>query len=278
MQSFERKKQAFYYQAGANPLGGFFEAPFQKSIPSPASISLSPAGGLLTSRTEAFNFEGKVSCSSASSRVEGSEVQEGGSISILVTSVVEGLKILDVLAADQIEVRLSIAYPKDRGERRITVAGSHFENLRLRGQKVHAALNSRLLEAGGGQLACAPITASVVEETGRKQAEDLTRDINDAEAQDPWAWALERYGWMARQNSASGLALCALVDRIEGELPGKSFGHIIEIPDFGRIFLGELLVSADYAQLTMVRAELGCSVSGSLTVSVGQNGGLHIPP
>jgi hypothetical protein len=277
MQSFERKKQAFYYQAGANPLGGFFEAPFQQTIPSPASISLSPAGGLLTARTEAFNFDGKVSCSSASSRVEGREVQEGESISILVTSVVEGLNILDVLAADQIVAQLSITYPRDGGGRRISVAGSHFENLRLGGRNVYAALNSRLLNSGG-QSASAPVTGAVIAATGRKQAADLTRDISDAKAQDPWAWALERFGWMAQQNSGSVLALCALVDGVEGDLPGTSFGHIIEIPNFGRIFLGELLVSVDYAQLTMVRAELGCSVSGSLTASVSQNGGLHIPP
>jgi hypothetical protein len=53
---------------------------------------------------------------------------------------------------------------------------------------------------------------------------------------------------------------------------------VIEIPDFGRIFLGELLVTPSSVQLSMVRAELGCAITAQ--VSGGSTGvrGTMVPP
>jgi hypothetical protein len=45
-------------------------------------------------------------------------------------------------------------------------------------------------------------------------------------------------------------------------------GHAITIPNFGSIFLAELFVTHGAYDLTMLRLELGCPVSG--TVSAGQ--------
>ena len=92
MQSFTQKK--FYsFRADASALGGFLEEPFEKNIPTLAPVSLSAVGGFATARSEAFNLDQIVSCSSAYTRVSGRE-HEDGSVSILVASVVEDLNIL----------------------------------------------------------------------------------------------------------------------------------------------------------------------------------------
>ena len=56
--------------------------------------------------------------------------------------------------------------------------------------------------------------------------------------------------------------------------PGKSFGHVIHIPDFGNIFLAELTVNHNSFNLTMIRLELGCLAEGPVSiVTCNVNGG-----
>jgi hypothetical protein len=69
-------KKTFYYHADANALGGFIEKPFQKIVPSQASVSLPSVGGQATTRTGEFNFEEIVSCRAAYTRVTGSQLAE----------------------------------------------------------------------------------------------------------------------------------------------------------------------------------------------------------
>ena len=60
------------------------------------------------------------------------------------------------------------------------------------------------------------------------------------------------------------------------ELPGKTFGHVIHIPDFGTIFLAELRVNHNSYNLTMIRLELGCIADGDVnmvTCNVNGKGG-----
>ena len=76
---------------------------------------------------------------------------------------------------------------------------------------------------------------------------------------------------------------CSLVENVEIEdIPGKnadgksdpikppavSFGHVIQIPDFGKVFLAEVTVKHNSYTLTMIRFELGCLASGDAGVGV----------
>src|SRR3979490_3096827 len=93
-------KKSFYFHADASSLGGFIEKPFHKHLPPQASASLPSVGGHITTRTDAFEFEGVISCRSAQTRVSGTLFDENGSASILVTSVLEGLNILEIIKAE----------------------------------------------------------------------------------------------------------------------------------------------------------------------------------
>ena len=94
-------KKTFYFHADASSLGGFIEKPFNKHLPPQASASLPSVGGHITTRTEAFDFEGVISCRAAHTRVSGRHLDEDGSASILVTSVLEGLNILEIIKAER---------------------------------------------------------------------------------------------------------------------------------------------------------------------------------
>ena len=68
-------------------------------------------------------------------------------------------------------------------------------------------------------------------------------------------------------------AQASLVDGLDVACAGRSCGHIVDIPHFGRIFFGELLMSRDSVQLVGIRAELGCATGGRITACCGGGGG-----
>jgi hypothetical protein len=275
------EKKVFYYHADANSLGGFIEKPFQESISSQASVSLPSVGGYATVRTEAFNFKEIVSCRSAYTRVSGRTIEEDGPWSTLVTSVVEGLNILEILTAERITAQISVEHSREGGPSRVSFAGTHFEKLRVAGQDVCPVLNSNLLAIGAGaDNVPSRVTWPAFLGAGQEQARALVQSVTESADRNAYEWALERYGWMEskRELQKDGCVLCSLVDGIEGAVPGRKIGHFVEIPDFGRIFLGEVLVFPRSIQLTMVRAELGCNVHGKIGVGSGHINGGTMPP
>jgi hypothetical protein len=265
MQSFDRKFYSF--RADANALGGFLEEPFEKNIPTLAPVSLPPVGGFATARSEAFTLDEIVRCSSAYTRVSGREHADG-SASILVTAAVEDLNLLEVVTARRVVAQVSILIPKE-GPRQISLAGSRFEGLQLAGYECRPKLNPGLQQpASRGQA----LTGSDIDQVGRAQAESLIQGFQGRD-DGAYEWAQNRHEWRTR-DPQSGSVLCSLVDGFEGADPTTSCGHVVEIPGFGRIILGELFVSPDAVQLVAIRAELGCPVKGKVTISAVGGGGI----
>src|ERR1700753_2690021 len=100
--------KTFYFQSDAHPLGGFVKHPAQKTITSQAHSSLPGVGGHVSSSTGAFNHDSIISCRAAYSRVSGREQQIDGPWSVVSTSVVEGLNILEVVTAERIVAQTTI--------------------------------------------------------------------------------------------------------------------------------------------------------------------------
>jgi hypothetical protein len=275
------KKHAYYFQADANALGGTLDKPIAKIIPSQASVGLSAAGGLATASTEAFDLDRIVSCSAAYSRVSGTTTDEQGAVSILVTAVIERLNILEVVTAERIVSQLSLDVSADGAHRTVSLAGSHFERLRLCGHDVQPALSSGLLAPyPGGRVFPAGLVWDDFREIGKQQADKLTACMAAGAGPDTFAALLPRYEWMDSRNIGMyrGSALCSLVDDVKECDPFRTRGHIVEIPHFGRIFLGELLVTPTSVQLSMLRAELGCNVHGTVGAGKTTCNGHTVPP
>jgi hypothetical protein len=275
MQSFHQSR--FYsFRVDANALGGFLEEPLPKIIPTVAPVSLPAVGGIATARSEAFNLDEIVSCSSAYTRVSGTEHRADGSISMLTTAVVEDLNILEVVTAERIVAQVSISIPGGSNELQISLAGSRFEGLRLAGRRSQPTLNAELNPPGSDKSGRGlPLTRRDIERVGRSQAKELIQSFKARGDKDADQWAQKRHGWMTSDPPPEdgGKLLCSLVDGFDREESIKSYGHIVEIPGFGRIFLGELRVSPDSVQLVAVRAELGCPVNGKVGVCAVGGGG-----
>jgi hypothetical protein len=67
------------------------------------------------------------------------------------------------------------------------------------------------------------------------------------------------------------------VQTVEVKAPAQSYCHIINVPDFGNIFLGELLVNRFSAQLTMLRVEMGSMAQGDLSAGTVSSNGSTMP-
>jgi hypothetical protein len=272
MQSFHQNR--FYsFRVDANAMGGFLEEPLSKHIPTVAPVSLPAVGGFATARSEGFNLDDIVSCRCAYTKVSGTEHRADGSISILTTAVVEDLNILEVVTAERIVAQLSVSIPRGVSELQISLAGSRFEGLRLGGDDKCPTLNPELNSPGSGNKL--PLAWQDIERAGRSQARKLIDSFKARGDKDAEQWAQKRHGWMTPDplpGNGRNL-LCSLVDGCDGEDSEKSCGHIIEIPGFGRIFLGELYVSRNSVQLVAIRAELGCPVKGSVSVCAVGGGG-----
>jgi hypothetical protein len=273
-------KKLFYFHANGNALGGVIETPMHKVVPSQASVSIPHVGGHAATRTEAFNFEEIVSCSAAYTRVSGGQGGHDGAWTITATTVVEDLKILEVFSAERIVAQLSAEHPFDGGLPRYSFAGTHFDGVKICGRDASFALNPSLLEgvaAGGSR---DPITWPLFHKTGRQQAAKLIKSVQGDSERDAYQWVIDRYGWMAseRDPKAHGSVLCSLVDGVASPVAGRSFGHVIHIPHFGSIFLGEVLADSPAAvYVYSFRAELGCGVRGHLSGPSAQVRGVPYP-
>jgi hypothetical protein len=253
----------FYsFRADANVLGGFLELPIPRPIPTLAPVSLPAVGGFTTASSEAFTLDSLVSCGKASSYVAG-RVLEDGAVAIESTAIVEDLNILQVVRAERIVARLSIWKPKDGGLK-VSTVGSTFEGLRLGDCRRNPWLNDELQRF---ERSPSGATRADAERIGARQVLRINQTFA---GRDNAKWAENRSKWL--NGNGKHRAGCSLVDGFEDS---KEYGHVVDIPGFGRIFLGELLITPDSAQLVSIRAELGCPVTGKITVNCSGGGGVH---
>jgi hypothetical protein len=278
-------KYTFFFQADASALGGVLETPIGKVIPTQAAVSLPGAGGFTSDRAEALNLDELVSCGASHARASG-RAAAGHTFSTLVTSVVEDVNILEVVTADRIVSQLAVEYRTDGKPRRISMAGSSFEGLRVGGRPFTPAWNCRFVPAGDSRTRLPVLTWDNFLAVGMEQADRILENSGTPEQQrdDHWLW--NRFQWMKtpkerptkEADPQAHAVLCSLVDGSGADEFGEATGHIIEIPEFGRIFLGEVLLTPTAIQLTMIRAELGCNVHGHVTVGTAGSGGHTVPP
>jgi hypothetical protein len=79
-----------------------------------------------------------------------------------------------------------------------------------------------------------------------------------------WAQEFGKLNAMT-QRDTTGVIVCSLVSDIRGQFPGRAFGHVLEIPDFGKVYLAELVLDRNTFRVIMMRIELGCSTTGFLS-------------
>jgi hypothetical protein len=269
-------KRFHYHHADGVALGGHIERPFEELIPVPASLSLPPGGGHVTSSPGGFQYREIVSYTAAHLQVSGSSVTKDGPWTTLVTASVEGLNLLNVVTADRVVARISTEHPAEGYHPKVSFVGTQFEGLRIGGCDVTVDLDLDFCKTGpvDGYPQVATIDdpglldrvnrqrAAFIEE--KRRQEGLGGKIRDFVTR-------HAYDYSDGRHQLSGHILCSLVNQItvdekEKKCPGTQLGHIIDLPNVGKLYLAELTVSNGYYQLIMLRSELGCPVDGGTSV------------
>jgi hypothetical protein len=218
-----------------------------------------------------------VSFDTAYSQVSGSEKEEEGNFihTTLATTVVEGLNILDVVTADRVVARLTSRHESRRKskveppeyesepESHILILGSRFENLRVAGFEIGVELHHELFL----KLDTFDEVMKEFEENGEfwKMAHP---PVVPGQSRPKLPKKVDRHG----------VVCCSLVKQLE---PAKSpgfvyhghYGHVLDVPEFGKIHLAEVLCEYGRKTLTMLRVDLGSPNGGAMVVAQGGSNG-----
>ena len=276
------QERVFHYHADANALGGVLTHPYKTVITTAANSSLANAGGYNSSPNVPYHLDHVLSCKAAYTHTTGGE--ENGHWATLTTSVVEGVDLLEVLTADKIVAQIATTHAKVGNDRTVSFVGSQFVNLRINGHSVEPVLDRhpfppKPIRNGSSKdsKTANPEVSSFHHKDVRKLAAEQSRKVTGhPHAPD---WAKRRYGWLQSVNEidSRGHLLCSLVKEIRGGVPEDTFGHVIHVPGFGNIFLAEVTLDAGSYRLTMIRAEMGCASSGTVSMASGRTNGNPYP-
>lgn len=249
----------YHFHACAHAFSGHFTRPFAHQIDVQAATSLPITGGHGNARVENFQFREFVTFRKGYTHVSGAHQADDDSHNTLVTSVVEGLNLLDIVTVDRIVARLYTKHHRDQAEGFVSIIGSRFENLRIADCKVDIMLDLELFEK-------IPTYASALNDFEKKG--DFYKI-----AHDPF-----KTGQPINKPGPNGVFLCSCVKEMDTTCPGvKRVGHSFSVPGFGKIFLGELMIKHAERTLTMVRFEIGSAISGGGSAGGGSSNGSTWP-
>jgi hypothetical protein len=266
----EEIERVHFYHAEASVLAGDLRLPLVQEIKPQLYAKLPERGGYLSQRSNDYHLEGVISFRSAYTQVAGNrDPKPGHGWSTLATVAIEGLNVLDVVTADRVVGQLSTEHPLVGYVPKLTFLGTRFENLRIAGHPVKLDLDPHLLGEKlendapyGSHPGFLERLASQFERIGAISG--LPGEVS------------ARYNRLPSSAESPESIECSLVNQAEGSFPGRCFGHVIEVPDFGIIYLATLRVEQSDFQngvpkqtlfnLTMIELKLGCLANGKMEI------------
>ena len=256
------------YHAEATVLSGNLELPLVQEIKPQAFAKLPDHGGYLAQHATDYRLESVISFDSAYTQVTGNpDVKTGHGWSTLATSVVEKFNVLDVVTADRIVGQISVEHPLVGYVPHVTFLGTRFENLRIAGHPVKLDLDLDVMGSKPDGDAPYSKSSSFMDRVAKQHGNVRAHPSLLSEL-------LQRYTGLAVKTEQPEAVECSLVNNAEGAFPGRCFGHVIEVPNFGTIVLAALRVEqSDYHEktgipksttfkLNMIERKMGCIAAG----------------
>ena len=270
------------YHAEAHILSGHLQRPIEQKIERHAPVSLKDRrGGHLTRFEEEVSIEGLITFAKGHTRVSGARSLKHHGWITLSTSVVERLNVFEIITVDRVVSQISTNHPYENGHvPHVTFLGTQFTNLQVSGFPV--TLKTNLGVCGErpaddrSYLQDAKFLHTVKDQTERiAKASGLPKELKEQ-----YHEKLAHIESLLKTSDAGDDGdrkpiTCSLVQSIgEIPIPGvQTFGHVIVIPDFGAVALGEIEVgeradedsqtASPYFELTGIHMKLGCVGHGT---------------
>lgn len=249
----------FLYNGSAVGFAGRIKAPFDEVVEAQAPVSLGVVGGYASARVDNFRRHEIFSFASAHTQVSGIYSAKSRAFETLISGVLEGLNILDMVKADYLVGRLMSSHPEEPPEDRpdeptITPAGSEFGKIRVAGYELTPVIDVNVFNR---VCSYTELCQKVGDDAGLRER----FHVSEGDATPP----------------ARGLLVGSIVSGIRGGGPGVEIeGNTVRVPGFGKLHFGEFVISQYSRRLVMLRAELGCPVQ--LDSSGPDMGGNGNPP
>jgi hypothetical protein len=272
----------FYYHAHGTAIAGAINRPVSYMLDTVASVALPIIGGAASANAgntvHSHPQLGNVlSYQSASTQLAGSLNDADGTHNTLVTVTVEGLNLLDTVTADRIVLKLSSKHHDSEEEGHIIPLGSSFTNLRVAGHPVEVELDHELF--AGCDTYAAFKERYKTDAAFRKRARKQFL-WGDYDADTP-QFLKDRFKWSAGKDAvpeSHGLVPCNMVKSIKHDSNVlQTFGNVIIVPQFGKLFFGEVIMKNGLRHVTMLRFQLGSPLGGGGTVGGGTGNGSTWP-
>jgi len=272
----------FFYHAQGTAISGTIFRPVNYVLDTVASVALPITGGAASANSgntvHSHPQLGHVlSYRSASTQLAGSFNDSDVTHNTLVTVTVEGLNLLDTVTADRIVLKLSSKHHDSEEEGHIIPLGSSFDNLKIAGHPVEIELDHELFfgcdtYAGFKQRYQ---TDAAFRKRARKQFL-----WGDHEADTP-QFLKDRFKWNTGKDTvpeSHGLVPCNLVKSIQHDQSVfKVYGNVVIVPQFGKLYFGEVIMKSGLRHVTMLRFELGSPLAGEGGIGGGTGNGSTWP-
>ena len=279
--------KTFFFHGHGVGLGGVITRPFQHLIDSKGAASLPITGGKATAAfgkhvvpdvkdPKSADLPKVVSIEETLTEVQGT-LDADNVYRTRVTTTVHGLNVRDRVTADLVVAKLLTEHYPNEDEPRISVAGSEIKNLKVDGVPVEVDFHLSLFEEHNTHAKFKNRFDDDANFRTQMRRQFLWGDVDGDGVPD---FLEEQYKFTNAQKSlpeSKGIVPCSVVKGVKGGKGFRAFNHVLVIPDFGKLFLGELLMQPQARQLTMMRFELGSPVAGRISVSGGQGNGVPWP-
>jgi hypothetical protein len=241
---------------------GQIDWPTKLTIPVHGASCLAVNGGVSECKIGAKRFGKHLSFKSAFTRVSGSVNRSGDEMTTTATSQVTGVKIAQRLTVDTVEGTLRSSHAAEVAETAVVPLRARIVNLRLDGIPVRVALDTKPFHEFD--------TKSKIENAERAESSFVHRYGRHLMSPKGGAMrgpTLEASGGMLFGTVVRDLSTKHKDVEIEG--------NMIYLPDYGRIYLGEILIAAGRRRLTMLRVQLGSPVGGeAVCADIESNGSI----
>jgi len=279
----ENSKDRYHlYHAEASTLEGELKLPFAQKTCSNTASKLNEHGGYVTQHADRFHLGGVVTFRSSYTHVGGNrDIKEDHGWNTIATAVIEGLNVMEVVTADRVVAQISTDHPLVGYVPRVTFLGTRFENLRIAGHPVKIDFDPNIVGDKPANDAVYPSDSAFIQRVSRqyeriRSQQNVPKEIADVYNELPSA--------SAKRESIE----CSLVNQVEGSSPGRSYGHIIYVPDFGKIHLATVcirhsdpnkdgILTKTTISLVMLKLEMGCIGGGYLQLGSGKTNGSSAP-
>jgi len=266
------QKPRFHYHAHAIALAGEVTHPFQEIIDVQAAATIPPMGGISSSHRKRYRLPSIVMHHGARSKATGKHNPEARIHEAMAYAAVEGLNIEHVVTADFITAHITATFHTDRGpdqELEVTPRGSMFHRLRIAGHDINLVPNvdqyheldtlAKVKQAYSGN------------KKGFRDAFDRDCCVGQVDALP--ATHHRFFPWSKRKPNGelptyNGHTIVPLFTVQNEDVPGVFTvkGNVIDVANFGRIHLGEMVITPNERRVMMIHADMGSPEDADLSV------------